>query len=86
MVAGYYPPSIKDMPLEAIGVENPQREELFRREEQLNRVGKTRIKGKMRGGTAHFQDYMRYRETAVRCLRWGRGPRVCLLLAPYVHS
>lgn len=61
-IAGYYPPSIRDMPLEAIGIEAPKREELYRKEEQMNRLGKTRIKGKMRGGTAEFQDKMRFRE------------------------
>jgi hypothetical protein len=86
MISGYYPPTMTDMPLEAIGIQNEAREALFLKEEMLNRVGKTRIKGKMRGGTAEFQDYMRFREITVRALLPARAlsahhafPR-CLLL------
>ena len=65
-IASYYPTPISDLPLEQLGIEPPAREELFRDEQQRNRLGKTRIKGKMRGGTAQFQDKMRLQDVQVR--------------------
>jgi len=53
-VKGWYEPKLTDFGLERVGVENPVREELFRAEEEKNRIGKTRIKGKMRGTTPEF--------------------------------
>jgi hypothetical protein len=55
----YYEPRLNELDLERVGVENPIREELFRAEEEKNRIGKTRIKGKMRGGKPEFKTFMK---------------------------
>ncbi|RYG52480.1 hypothetical protein EON67_01165 [archaeon] len=45
--------------LERVGVENPVREELYRAEQVENRIGKTRMKGKVRPPTPKFLQRMR---------------------------
>ena len=65
-ISTYYPTTISELPLTDVGVEPPAREALFRTEQQLNRLGKSRLKGKMRGGTARFQDKMRLQDVQVK--------------------
>lgn len=54
VIKDWYHLRITDLPLHEIGLENPVREELYRKEEELNRIGKTRIKGKVRGPGEEF--------------------------------
>jgi len=56
---GYYEPRLTELGLERVGVENPVREELFRAEEERNRLGKSRVKGKMRGTSPEFARWMK---------------------------
>jgi hypothetical protein len=56
----YYEPRLTDLGLERVGVEKPVREALFRAEAELNRIGKSRVKGgKMRGTTPEFARWMK---------------------------
>jgi Mitochondrial ribosomal subunit S27 len=54
----YYEPRLQDFGLERVGLENPVREELYLAEQEKNRIGKTRIKPKMRGTSAEFARVM----------------------------
>lgn len=58
----YYEPRLEEFNLERVGLENPVREELFQAEQEKNRIGKTRIKPKMRGTTAEFARVMKLEE------------------------
>lgn len=58
----WYHLRIEDLPLHEVGIENPAREELYRKEEELNRIGKTRIKGKVRGPTPDFVREMKLKD------------------------
>lgn len=55
----YYEPRLAELGLERVGVEKPVREALFRAEAELNRIGKSRIKGKMRGTSPEFARWMK---------------------------
>lgn len=68
VIKDWYHLRITDLPLHEIGLENPVREELYRKEEELNRIGKTRIKGKVRGPGEEFVREMKLQDATEEIL------------------
>lgn len=59
-IQAWYPDTMEDLGIYKQGIlEEEFREELFREEQLNNRLGKTRIKGKVRGPTQSFARHMR---------------------------
>lgn len=58
-VASWYPLGVHELGLQKLGVDDPVREQLYRKEQQDNRVGKTRMKGKLRPPTVAFVEQMK---------------------------
>ena len=52
------------MKFDKVGIYAPAREDLYRKEEINKRLGKTRIKGKIRGPSQSFVDRMKIEDAA----------------------